>query len=75
MTFRCDLVSSAVKESTNETGMMILKGVPATILDKENGNGRRYTEKEMQRAIRRARKGKLFENPRLLCTAGDHPEE
>src|SRR5215204_6202791 len=55
--------------------MMILKGVLATILDKENGNGRRYTKKEMQRAIRKAREGKLFENHRLLCTADDHPEE
>ena len=55
--------------------MMILRGVPATILDKENGNGRRYTKKEMQKAIRKARESGLFENRRLLCTADDHPEE
>jgi len=55
--------------------MMILKGVPATILDKENGNGRRYTRKEILKSIRKAREAGLFENRRLLCTADDHPEE
>ena len=29
MTFRCDPVSPTIKESTDKTGMMILKGVPA----------------------------------------------
>ena len=75
MSFRCEAVPAAVRESTDKTGMMILKGVPATILDKENGNGRRYTRQEMQRAIRKARESGLFENRRLLCTAHDHPEE
>src|SRR3954464_12855187 len=75
LTFRCDSVPSAIKESTDKTGMMILKGVPATILDRENGNGRRYTRQEMQRAIRKEREAGLFENRRLLCTADDHPEE
>src|SRR5215213_5015559 len=69
------MVSSAIKESTDKTGMMLLKGVPATILDKETGNGHRYTKKEMQRAIRKAREAGLFENRRLLCTADDHPDE
>src|SRR3982751_1383546 len=55
--------------------MMILKGVPATILDRENGNGRRYKRAEMQRAIRKAREAGLFEQKRLLCTADDHPEK
>jgi Prohead core protein serine protease len=73
--FRCDSVPSAIKESVDKTGMMILKGVPATILDKENGNGRRYTKREIQRSIRRARDVGLFKQKRLLCTADDHPEE
>src|SRR4051812_25158054 len=75
MTFRCDSVPSNIKESTDKTGIMILKGVPATILDRENGNGRRYMTQEMRRAIRKAREAGLFENRRLLCTADDHPEE
>jgi len=75
LTFRCDSVPSAIKESVDKTGMMILKGVPATILDKENGNGRRYTKREVQRSIRRAHDAGLFEQKRLLCTADDHPEE
>src|SRR3954454_16553671 len=66
LTFRCDSVPSAIKESTDKTGMMILKGVPATILDKENGNGRCYTKREIQRSIRRARDAGLFEQKRLL---------
>src|SRR5215211_6231150 len=69
------MVPSPIKESTDKTGMMILKGVPTTILDKETGNGHRYTKKEMQRAIRKAREAGLFENRRLLCTADDHPDE
>ena len=40
LTFQCDSVSPVIKESTDKAGMMILRGVPATILDKENGNGR-----------------------------------
>ena len=75
LTFQCDSVSPVIKESTGKTGMMILRGVPATILDKENGNGRRYTTKEMRRSIRKAREAGLFENRRQLCTADDHPEE
>src|SRR3954451_2912461 len=75
LTFRCDSVPSAIKESTDKTRMMILNGVPATILDKENGNGRRYTKREIQRSIRRARNAGLFEQKRLLCTADDHLEE
>src|SRR5215213_2237036 len=35
--FQCVL-----KESLDKTGVMVLKGVSATVLDKENGNGRRY---------------------------------
>src|SRR5215208_4759642 len=75
LTFQCDSVPSNIKESTDKTGMMILKGVPATILDRENGNGRRYMTQEMRRAIRKAREAGLFENRSLLCIADDHPEE
>lgn len=75
LTVQCEAVPAGVKESTDKTGLMILKGVPATILDKENANGRRYTKKEMQKAICKARENKLFENCRLLCTADDHPQE
>jgi len=67
--------SPSVRESVDKTGHMILKGVPATILDKLNGNGRKYTQKEMKSAISKARKAGHFESRRLLCTANDHPEE
>ena len=74
-TVRCEPVPVDIRKSTDKTGMMILKWVPATILDKENANGRRYTKKELQKAIRKTRENKLFENCRLLCTADDHPQE
>ena len=74
MTFRCDSVPSDIRESTDKTGMMILKGVPATVLDRENGNGRLYTTQKVRNAIRKAREAGLFENCRLPCTADDHPE-
>jgi hypothetical protein len=75
LTVQCDPLPNSIRESVDKTGMMILKGVPATILDKENGNGRKYTKKEMQRSIRKAREAGLFDSRRLLCTADDHPME
>jgi hypothetical protein len=75
LTAQCDPLPALLRESVDKTGMMVLKGVPATILDKENGNGRRYTKREVQRSIRRAYDAGLSEQKHLLCTADDHPEE
>jgi hypothetical protein len=68
-------IPSTVIEATQKSGLMLLKGVPATVLDHENGNGRKYTSKEMKRSIDECRKNKMFEQRRLLSSADDHPEE
>ena len=73
LTFSIDPISNSVREAVDKTGLMILKGVPCSVLEEVNGNGRKYSRKEMQRAIRTCREGKLFESRRLLCSAADHP--
>lgn len=51
---------------------LILKGVPCTILDKKNQNGRNYGSAMMAKSINDA---KDFINSRsALCQAHDHPE-
>lgn len=51
---------------------LILKGVPCTILDKKNQNGRNYGSAMMAKSIEDA---KDFINSRsALCQAHDHPE-
>lgn len=75
LTFSIDQISNSVREAVDKTGLMILKGVPCSVLEEVNGNGRKYSRKEMQRAIRTCREGKLFESRRLLCSAADHPKE
>src|SRR3954468_9302047 len=65
MTFRCDSVPSDIRESTEKNRDDDPKGVPATILDRKNGNGRLYTTQKVRNAIRKAREAGLFENCRL----------
>jgi hypothetical protein len=54
---------------------LILKGVPATVVDEMNGNERKYTRKEIQKSIGKVRKAGAFESRKLLCSANDHPTE
>src|SRR4051812_45455768 len=41
--FRTQSISPAITEAVDKVGHMVLKGVPATILDLPNGNERKYT--------------------------------
>jgi soluble cytochrome b562 len=75
LVFKIDQISNKVKEAVDKTGLMILKGVPCSVLEEINGNGRKYSRKEMQKAIRSCKENKLFESRRLLCSANDHPTE
>jgi hypothetical protein len=68
-------IPSVVKEAADKTGLMILKGVPATVLDVKNGNGRTYSEKEMRKSIAKLRKENAFSNRRMHCSADDHPKD
>lgn len=53
---------------------MIVRGVPSTILDEKNLNGRIYSYREMAKSIQECKENGLFENKRLTCAADDHPD-
>src|SRR3954465_9552668 len=72
--FRIQSISPAITEAVDKVGHMVLKGVPATILDLPNGNERKYTEKEFKRSISKATREGAFASRKLLCSANDHPE-
>lgn len=69
-----DIPPSIVLE-VNKTGMMILKGVPATVLDEKNGNGRTYSKNVLEHSINKLRHNGAFKNKRMLCSADDHPKD
>ena len=62
--------SIQIKQSNNNT--LIVKNVPATILNRGNQNGRIYSTDEMQKAIDAAKQ--QIETKQLLCQASEHPE-
>jgi Prohead core protein serine protease len=67
-------ISPTITEAVDKDSHMVLRGVPATILDEPNGNDRKYTEKEFKRSISKATKEGAFASRKLLCSANDHPE-
>lgn len=74
LNFRIGALSEKVKSEMDRNGHLIVRNVPATILDEKNANGRVYTTSTMEASIGVARSNKLFENKQLLCTADDHPD-
>jgi hypothetical protein len=61
LSFSVEPMSPTLMESVRKSGgNIVLKGVPATILDVENGNGRKYSKKEMTKAIRKLRESGAF---------------
>jgi hypothetical protein len=75
--FNVDPISSELyfKEEKFKTGLLRLIGVPATIVDAKNGNGRTYSTKVIEKAPGTLKKNKAFENKKMLCAADDHPKE
>jgi hypothetical protein len=67
-------LTEAVAKIDKESGSFIVKGVPATILDQKNYNGRIYSQNEMKRAIADCKSKGFFEQKMLTCSADDHPE-
>lgn len=65
----------SVREAADKTGLMMLKGVPATVLDVKNGNGRTYSEKEIRKSIEKLKKENAFVNRKMHCSADDHPKD
>lgn len=57
-----------------ENGSMILKGIPATILDKKNLNGRIYSTSQIEKSLNDVKSKRFFEKRVLTCTADDHPD-
>jgi hypothetical protein len=74
LSFSIQTPSPAIQEET-KTGYYILKGVPASIIDEVNGNGRKYSVNEIKKSISKARKEGAFASRKLLCSANDHPTE
>jgi len=67
------MTPSHITEDQKSTGYVI-KGVPATILDEENSNGRIYSKSMMAESIAKAKAEGLFSDRRLLCTSNGHPD-
>jgi hypothetical protein len=73
--FNAGDIPATILEEVNKTGLMVLKGIPATVLDTQNGNGRTYSEKEIRKSITKLKKENAFTNRRLHCSADDHPKD
>jgi hypothetical protein len=67
-------LTESVRLLEDNGGAMIVRGVPATILDEKNLNGRIYSFQEMSKAVAECKQNGIFESRMLTCTADDHPE-
>lgn len=73
--FLCNLDKTTLQESLqveNKNNRIILKGVPCTILNKKNQNGRIYSESNMSESIRNAKN--LISSRAAYCQSHDHPQ-
>ena len=75
LSFCVSNIPITVQEAAFKTGLMMLKGVPATVLDVKNGNGRTYSEKEIRKSLAKLKKENAFSNRRMHCAADDHPKD
>jgi Prohead core protein serine protease len=75
LTFKVEGLSPSLKEAVDKTGHLVLKGVPASVIDELNGNDRKYTKKEINKSIKKLRESGVFKARKLLCSADDHPKE
>jgi hypothetical protein len=75
LSFSVGNIPPAISEAAFKTGLMMLKGVPATVLDVRNGNGRTYSEKEIRKSLSKLKKENAFSNRRMHCSADDHPKD
>jgi hypothetical protein len=63
------------KKKKFKTGLLRLIGVPATLVDAKNGNGRTYSTKVIEKALSALKKSNSFANKKMLCAADDQPKE
>lgn len=74
MSFRVSALSESLKKEIDESGMLIVRNVPCTILNETNANGRLYETGDVQNSLNSLEGSQMFESRQLLCTADDHPE-
>jgi hypothetical protein len=67
--------ASTRAEVDEANGLMVVRGVPATVLDTRDANGRIHPRESFERALRQLKKEGAFAGRSLLCTADDHPEQ
>lgn len=65
-------LKEAVQMSSGKTGTLIVKNLPATILNRENQNGRIYSTEVVQKAIDNAKIP--LETKQLLGKPNEHPD-
>ena len=56
----------SIQEEKFKTGLLRLIGVPATIVDSKNGNGRAYSTKVIEKALGVLKKNRAFENKKCF---------
>jgi hypothetical protein len=71
--FRVAPMEASPRAEVDEAnGLMPVRGVPATVLDTRDANGRIHPRESFERALK---KEGAFASRSLLCTADDHPEQ
>jgi hypothetical protein len=74
--FRVAPMEASTRAEVDEAnGLMVVRGVPATVLDTRDANGRIHPRESFERALRQLKKEGAFAGRSLLCTADDHPEQ
>ena len=67
-------LKESLEISNSKAGTLIVRNIPATILNRENQNGRIYTTEVLQEAIDEAKRLKAFELKGMLGKPNEHPE-
>lgn len=62
------------KKEGDSSCLLVVKGVPCTVLNEKTSNGRIYPIEEVKKSIDFLKKTGAFESRRLICSASDHPE-
>jgi len=77
MSFQLDTstLTEGIKKDIDKNGLMVLRGIPATVLGEKNSNDRIYTKKAMKESIRVLKESGAFDKKYLYGSASDHPEK
>ena len=67
-------LKESLEMSPGKVGTLIVKNIPATLLNRPNQNNRIYSTKVMQEAIDEARRNHVFELKMLNSKSNEHPD-